>query len=157
MDSSSQPGSDLGILLLVAYQGFVHGLHTVMAQHGHDDLGSSDGVVFRLLGAEPRTVSDLASRLGISKQGAAQIVEDMERRGYVVRRPDPADRRARLVELSDRGADALAVARRFHRETENRLVRAHGRQAVEELRAVLRALADQAPEGLYRELRSLYL
>ncbi|RNL81062.1 MarR family winged helix-turn-helix transcriptional regulator [Nocardioides marmorisolisilvae] len=151
------PRSDLGILLLVAYQAFVRGLHEEMASHGYDDLGSSDGVVFRLLHAEPRTVSDLAGRLGISKQGAAQIVEDMERRGYLVRRPDPNDGRARLVGLSERGAGALGVAREFHSGYEQRLVAGQGQDAVDTVRSVLRSMTEDAPEGLYRELRSLYL
>src|SRR5689334_10172048 len=103
MARPAQPHSDLGILVLLAYQGFVGELHAHMAAHGHDDLGRSDGLVFRMLHAGPRTVSDLAGRLEITKQGTAQIIEDMERRGYVVRRPDPTDARARLVELSDRG------------------------------------------------------
>jgi DNA-binding MarR family transcriptional regulator len=157
MSSEPQPRSDLGILLLLAYQGFVRQLHADMAGRGHDDLGRSDGVVFRMLHAGPRTVSDLASRLEITKQGMAQIVEDMEHRGYVVRRPDPGDARARLVELSDRGRTALGVARDFHRSYERRLVRDHGREAVDTTRALLAAMAAEAPEGLDRELRGLYL
>jgi DNA-binding MarR family transcriptional regulator len=157
MSSSVQPRSDLGIQLLLAYQGFVRQLHADMARRGHDDLGRSDGVVFRMLNAGPRTVSDLALRLDITKQGMAQIVEDMERRGYVVRRPDPADARARLVELSGRGRAALGIAREFHRSYERRLVRHHGRAAVDAARMLLAAMAEEAPEGLDRELRGLYL
>jgi len=157
MAAPVQPRSDLGILVLLAYQGFVRRLHEDMARHGHDDLGRSDGVIFRMLNARPRTVSDLATALEISKQGAAQIVDDMELRGYVVRRPDPSDGRARLVELSPRGQAALAVARDFHQAFERDLVREHGRERVDGLRALLGAMAEQAPDGLDRELRGLYL
>lgn len=153
----ASPPADLGILVLLAYQGFVRGLHEEMARAGYDDLGRSDGVVFRMLHAQPRTVSDLAARLEITKQGAAQIVEDMERRGYVVRRPDPADRRARLVDLSDRGREALRVARGFHGAYEAELTAEHGRVQVDALRTMLGAMADRAPDGLDRELRGLYL
>jgi DNA-binding MarR family transcriptional regulator len=157
MAADAQPRSDLGILVLLAYQGFVRGLHADMAGHGYDDLGRSDGVVFRMLHAGPRTVSDLAGRLEITKQGAAQIIEDMERRGYVVRRPDPGDARARLVELSERGRGALDAARDFHRRYEQRLVREHGRAGLDAVRAVLGAMAAEAPDGLDRELRGVYL
>src|SRR4051812_7334955 len=118
MAAGSQRPSDLGIAVLLAYQGFVRRLHADMAEHGYDDLGRSDGVIFRMLHAGPRTVSDLAGRLDMTKQGAGQIIEAMERRGYVVRRPDPADGRARLVGLSERGRGALEVARGFHRRYE---------------------------------------
>ena len=157
MASSAQPGSDLGILVLLAYQGFVRRLHEDMAEHGHAELGRSDGLVFRMLAGGGRTVSELAVRLEITKQGAAQIIEDMERRGYVVRRPDPSDGRARLVELDERGRDALAVARAFHRAYEQRLVAEHGARTIAAFRSVLESMAAQAPEGLDRELRAVYL
>src|SRR5215475_8877996 len=115
MTTARQP-TDLGILLGVAYQEFVRQLGEAHEAAGFTDIGRSDGVVFRSLSARPMTVSDLAARLEISKQGAAQIIDDMERRGYVQRHPDPDDRRARLVRLTERGERALAMARRFHRD-----------------------------------------
>jgi DNA-binding MarR family transcriptional regulator len=157
MATAAQPPSDLGILVLLGYQGFVRSLHDDMRGHGFDDLGSSDGVVFRILSGRPRTVSELASLLGITKQGMAQIVEDLEARGYVARTPDPADRRAKQVELSDRGRAAIAAARRFHRTFEAGLARHHGKEAIRSFRAVLEGMAASAPDGLDRELRSLYL
>lgn len=157
MAGSSQPVSDLGILVLLGYQGFVRSLHDDMASRGFADLGSSDGVVFRILSASPRTVSELAGLLAISKQGMAQIVTDLEARGYVVRSSDPEDRRAKLVALSDRGRAAIATARRFHRTFESRLRREHGDVAVDAVRSVLEAMAGHAPDGLDRELRALYL
>ena len=89
---------DLGILLALAYQEFVRELHVDLAGHGYDDLGSSDGFVFRAPADRPMTVSALAVRLDISKQGAGQIIDDMEHRGYSraraasAGRPGPAGR-----------------------------------------------------------------
>src|SRR5262245_37130349 len=101
------PRLDFGILLMLASQQFVIELRDALAKQGFDDSGRSDGYVFRALGAQPMTTSELADRLEISKQGAAQIVDDMERRGLVERRPDPNDGRARLLHLSERGRDTL--------------------------------------------------
>jgi DNA-binding MarR family transcriptional regulator len=156
MTDRTQP-IDLGILLALAYQEFVRELREAHAEGGFDDIGRSDGVVFRALSSRPMTVSDLAGRLGISKQGAGQIVDDMERRGYLERRPDPGDRRARLLYLSARGNAALAAARGFHRRYERRLVRTHGREAVGTLRAVLQAMAGGADQAVDPRLRALYL
>src|SRR5262245_1979806 len=117
---------DFGILLVLAYQEFVIELREAVARQGFTDQGRSDGYVLRALGAQPMTTSELAERLEISKQGAAQIVDDMERRGYVERQPDPNDKRARLLHLAPRGRDALAAARRFHQRYERKLVAAHG-------------------------------
>lgn len=157
MSASPQPGSDLGILVLIGYQSFVRQLHADMAAHGYDDLGRSDGVVMRVLKAQPRTVSVLAALLEITPQGAAQIIDDMERRGYVQRRPDPADARARLVELSERGRAAIGTAADFHRTFEAGLVGRHGASAIDTFRRVLDDMAAGAPGSLDRELRALYL
>jgi DNA-binding MarR family transcriptional regulator len=132
---------DLGILLALGYQEFVRQLHEALAAAGFDDIGRSDGYVFRALDEAPLSTSALAARLAISKQGAAQIVEDMILRGYLERRPDPADGRARLLFLSDRGRAALAEARRFHHAYERSLTQRHGREAVTTLRELLTAMA----------------
>ena len=156
MTDQAQP-VDLGILLALAYQEFVRELRGTHAREGFDDTGRSDGYVFRALAARPMTVSDLATRLGISKQGAGQIIADMEHRGYVERRPDPADGRARLLFLAERGNAALAAARRFHRQYERRLVRTQGPEAVTTLRNALEAMAGGAEQTIDPQLRALYL
>ena len=155
MTARQQP-VDLGILLVVAYQEFLRELHAAHAAAGFADLGRSDGFVFRSLAVRPMTVSELAARLEITKQGAAQVIEDMERRGYVQREADPGDRRARLVSLSTRGEQALENARRFHRDYERRLAREHGREAVGTLRAMLEAIAG-AGQSVDPRMRAFYL
>jgi DNA-binding MarR family transcriptional regulator len=155
MAQREQP-ADLGILLGVAFQEFVKELHAAHAAAGFTDLGRSDGFVFRSLADRPMTVSELANHLEITKQGAAQVIDDMERRGYVEREPDPDDRRARLVRLSGRGEQALANARRFHRDYERRLARAHGPDAVQTLRAMLEAIAG-SEQSVDPRLRAFYL
>ena len=142
---------DLGILLALAYQRFVDDLRTALAEQGFDDQGRSDGYVLRVVDAGPVTVSALAERLEISKQGAGQIVDDMVRRGYLERYDDPADARARLLRLAPHGRTALAAARRFHRGYERRLRRTHGAEAVTALRSLLEAMAG-ADAGALRVL-----
>jgi DNA-binding MarR family transcriptional regulator len=149
-------GHDLGILLALAYQRFVEELREALAAAGVDALGRSDGYVFRALTDQPCTVSALAGRLEISKQGAAQIVDDMERRGLVVRRPDPDDRRARLVSLTAEGERALRTARAFHLEFEQRRRAELGAAPVEGL---VTCLEHMAGEDTLRDprIRALYL
>lgn len=155
MTADAQP-LDIGILMAAAYQQFVVELRAALAAQGFDDTGRSDGYVFRALAAGPMTVSALAQRLDITKQGAGQLVEDMERRGYLHRQPDPQDRRARLVALSPHGEQALRAARRFHRRYERNLVRRHGAEAVATLRALLGAVAGDAALDDPR-LRAFYI
>lgn len=158
--SSDAQALDLGILLALGYQEFVRQLRANLAEQGFDDLGRSDGFVFRALNATSMTVSELADRLEISKQGAGQIIEDMEQRGYVERRPDPHDGRSRQVHLSARGEQALAAAQRFHQLYERRLARAHGEQHIATLRLLLTAMAGGeagGEAGFNPALRVLYV
>lgn len=53
--------------------------------------------------------TSLAQELGFAQRSITQAVEGLERDGLAVRRPDPADGRAKLVTLTDRGAAALAA------------------------------------------------
>jgi DNA-binding MarR family transcriptional regulator len=150
--------TDIGILLALAYQEFVNLLHEDLGAQGYDDLARSDGYVFRALHAEVLTTSGLADRLGMSKQGAGQLVVDMTRRGYLRSRPDPSDGRARLLELSDRGRSALAAAQDFHRRYETQLARRHGRGHVDDLRAMLIAMAPTYGDGaLDPRVRALHV
>jgi DNA-binding MarR family transcriptional regulator len=156
MSRSAQP-VDLGILLALAYQEFVRQLRDHHAEHGFTDHGRADGYVFRALASRPMTVSDLAARLGISKQGAGQIIDDMRRRGYVQRRPDPDDARAQLLFLTERGEAALATARRFHQTYERRLSRTYGAATVATLRTMLEAMAGGDDAMIDPHLRAMYL
>lgn len=142
-DMATNGKLDFGILLLLAEQEFVRGLRAATAEQGFDDQGRSDGFVLRTLAAGPATISALADRLDISKQGAAQIVDDMESRGYVERHADPTDGRARLIQLSVRGKAALAAARKFHQAYERRLRKEHGDAAIDAVRAVFTAMVGE--------------
>ncbi len=76
----------------------------------------SHGAVLGRLDREgAASVSDLASREGVKPQSMAQTVGDLEGEGLISRRPDPADGRRILVELTEAGTSALQADRR-HRE-----------------------------------------
>jgi DNA-binding MarR family transcriptional regulator len=135
---------DFGILLGLAYQSFVDELRAALAGRGFTDLGPAYGYVFRALGAESLQAAQLAERLGMSHQGAAKIVAEMEQRGYVERLPDPDDHRAKQLRLTARGRAALTAARRFHATYERRLRRRAGDRDVD---AVRRLLSDAVVGG----------
>ncbi|MFI1995979.1 MarR family winged helix-turn-helix transcriptional regulator [Actinoplanes sp. NPDC020271] len=56
-----------------------------------------------LLTGGPMRLSALAERLRIAPRSATEVVDDLQDRGLVERHPDPADRRATLVALTDHG------------------------------------------------------
>jgi len=66
--------------------------------------------VFQRIGAEGSRLTDLAEQARVTKQTAGFLVDQLERAGYVERRPDPTDARARLVCIAPRGMAAVQVA-----------------------------------------------
>ncbi|MFI6438280.1 MarR family winged helix-turn-helix transcriptional regulator [Streptomyces sp. NPDC050759] len=61
------------------------------------------GFAFARLAPDGATVTELAGHLGVTKQAASQLVDEIVRQGYAERRPHPVDARARLVVLTERG------------------------------------------------------
>jgi DNA-binding MarR family transcriptional regulator len=67
----------------------------------------------RLVAAGPVTMRVLAERLGTDPPYVTVIVDDLQGRGLVTRRPHPSDRRSRLVTATTAGTEAAAVAERI--------------------------------------------
>jgi DNA-binding MarR family transcriptional regulator len=56
-------------------------------------------------------LSDLSGRLHIAPRSATEVVDALESRGLVGRRPDPGDRRATLVEMTEHGTEVMNAIR----------------------------------------------
>jgi len=63
--------------------------------------------LFPHLGFEGIRLTELAAKVGVSKQAVGQLVDDLAELGMVERVEDPADRRAKLIRFSRRGYAAL--------------------------------------------------
>ncbi|NUR71796.1 MAG: MarR family transcriptional regulator [Hamadaea sp.] len=79
---------------------------------GHSDLRPVHGAVFQALKGHGATGTELAERLGVTKQAAGQLVDDLEARGYVRREPHPAGGRRKLVVLTEQAETHLRAAGR---------------------------------------------
>lgn len=121
-----------------------------IAAEGYGDTRVSYGYVFQHLIPGPVRVSDLAGRLGMTAQGASKLVIEMERRGYVVRRPDPEDQRNRYVALTERGWGAINAGRTARAAITEELRAVLGEPAASELVSGLQRLAEHT--GGLREL-----
>lgn len=56
-------------------------------------------------------LSELSDHLHIAPRSTTEVVDALESRGLVQRRPDPGDRRATLVEVTEHGASVLDAIR----------------------------------------------
>ena len=79
-------------------------------------------------------------RLKVSRQAVAQGIASLERHGYVTRVTDPVDARARIIELTPRGRQALRVIRSNALDLEKRWEVVLGSQRLRELRESLQML-----------------
>lgn len=115
---------------------------------GYAELRPVHGMVFQVLRGAGATSSELAEELGVTKQAAGQIIDDLEKRGYVARRPHPAGGRRKLVVLTDKAQEHLTVAGRVLHDLEAQLTRrlqeAGGQVPRAELAAIIRTLAGDA-------------
>src|SRR3954467_2547536 len=84
---------DFAILVMGVARVVTDRLDLAVARAGVEDMRSSFGFGIRALAAQDRTLTQLAELLAVTKQAAIKVVDDMERRGFVERTPDPADRR----------------------------------------------------------------
>jgi DNA-binding MarR family transcriptional regulator len=57
-------------------------------------------------------LSELALHLRIAPRSATEVVDDLEEAGLAERSPDPGDRRATLVTLTERGTEVVTAIRR---------------------------------------------
>ena len=61
------------------------------------------GFAFARLSAGGATITQLAEHLDVTRQAAAQLVDELIAKGYVERQPHPHDARARLIVLTSKG------------------------------------------------------
>src|ERR1700742_725020 len=107
-------------------------LRAAFAGAGLDGIRPGQAVALVPLAAGGLHASDLADRLRVSRQAVAQAVAALERHGYVTRVPDPVDARARVIELTPRGRQALRVMRSNALDLEKRWQQVLGGQRLAE-------------------------
>jgi DNA-binding MarR family transcriptional regulator len=137
--------TDFGLLLARAFNAYVEHLHSQLATRGFPDLRPTFGIPLRALHREPRTLTELGAELGVSKQAAAKVVVELERRGLIERTPSPADGRATLLHLSPSGRSLVATAIDVGNQVERDLAREIGHAVAAGLRLARERLAYDAP------------
>ena len=129
----------LSMLIGIADRVIADAVDVGLATGGFGDLGRAHGVVFEMIDPEGSRITDMARRARMTKQGMGQLVADLEALGYLERRPDPADRRAKLVVLTAKGRAAVEAGLAALTELEASWAWHLGERRARELRA---ALAD---------------
>lgn len=113
------------------------------------NLAPSDVGILRLLRvAAGLSQQELATKLKIHPSRLVAILDNLEKRGFVERRPNPEDRRLYSLHLAKAGEEGLHAIRKLAREHQEALLSALNSEERETLAALLTRIADQ--QGLTR-------
>jgi DNA-binding MarR family transcriptional regulator len=143
MDENFPERPLIGLLLRLAYQHYAQDIETALSEAHFDDIGPGAANVFPFVPPDGITVSRLADLARVRKQSMAQAVDQLERTGYVERRPNPADHRSRLVFLTERGASVPPVTHAAAERVEERWAQLTSQAEFDALRqSLLRLLTE---------------
>jgi len=81
--------------------------------------------------------SDIAELLGMDRTTVTYLVDSLEKRGWLIRARDPADRRAHVITMTDEGVAALAAIRPAARSSTDELLSPLTSDEREQLRSLL--------------------
>jgi DNA-binding MarR family transcriptional regulator len=143
----------IGALLRVPWEAVQRHMLARLREGGFDDLDAAHLSVFRYPGPQGERPSELAARLGMTKQALNYLLGELERLGYLERRPDPDDLRSRRIALTARGVAMGVAMREAVGEMEADWERRLGPRRFAQLRALLVDL-NREPEASRRGARS---
>ena len=132
--------ASLGLLLRLAHQQWTLAVETKLAEEGFDDIKPHYANIFTFVPPEGMQVSQLTELAHVRKQSMTQTVEELEKLGYVERRPDPGDKRGKLVFLTERGKKVSPIARAAGKLVDQHWAELTSVEEIEALREALRSV-----------------
>ena len=121
----------------------VERLHT----RGHGTVQRAHIAVLGNIHTEGTRLVELARRLGVTRQAASQMVQQIERKGFLERTEDPDDGRAVLVRHTPAGRALLLDALSLMDEIETGYAELVGTKAMDQVRRTLRKIADSVDQA----------
>jgi len=112
------------------------------ARAGHP-VKASHSAVFGQMTAEGSRLTELAHGANMTPQAMGELVDELEGLGYVARKPDPTDRRAKLITLTETGRQCVSAGINTIGDIERRIDDALGVRHHRDLRRMLLKLLAQ--------------
>jgi DNA-binding MarR family transcriptional regulator len=102
-DLTGDGGRYIGAMLRVVWQWVRDQMYAGVVAAGYDDLSAAHVGLWRHPGLEELRPSQVADRVGITKQSVNDLLGHLEQQGYILRVPDLVDGRARVIRLTPKG------------------------------------------------------
>jgi DNA-binding MarR family transcriptional regulator len=130
-------------LLGNGFDAFTEEMTRRLAQTEYDDIRIAHGCVFGNIEPEGSRLTYLAERANMTKQSVGEVTTELERKGYLERVPDPADGRAKIIRLTERGRAAQALGLEIIDEIEQEWAERFGAERIAALRDALEAVTAE--------------
>jgi DNA-binding MarR family transcriptional regulator len=123
-------------------------MRAALEEAGYGDIPGNGLYIIGGLALDDRDIPlrQLVKELGITKQGAGQLVDSLVMRGYLSRVVDKNDRRQLTIALSERGRAAAEVQRQARERIDEELTNKIGKEDVRATRRALGTLIDMRRE-----------
>jgi DNA-binding MarR family transcriptional regulator len=135
--------STLQLLMKAARLVDEEAVRRVSAREGAPRLRRSHTALLPHIDLDGTRLSDLAERLGVSKQAVSELVDDLEEAGVVKRAPDPDDARAKRISFTKKGLDGLMSGLAVLKDFEAELAEAIGKAEMQRLNQTLSQLTER--------------
>ena len=136
------------IALVSIVKGWIEERHLdLLAEAGFDDVRRAHNAVFVHLRSGGMRLTELARAADMSKQAMAELVDDLVEKGYVVKRPDPTDGRAKLIDWGERGLESHRATMEAFAAIDAELADVVGEGEMDRLRSILLTLAERIFDG----------
>lgn len=132
----------IGQLLVHTTRRFQTELYRRLSEAGLEGLRAPHTHVSAYIEAEGSRLTELARKARMTVPAMLELVDDLERLGYAERRPDPTDRRAKLIVMTQRGWHAMRIGQRIITDLEAEYALAVGREQFAQFTLTFQALHD---------------
>jgi DNA-binding MarR family transcriptional regulator len=131
----------LPALMDLAVEAMYLDFRALLEEAGITDVRPTHGCVFRFVHDDGMRLTELASLAGLTKQSVGEIVDDLADLGYLERYPDPTDKRAKLIRLTEKGSEAQRIGFSLFTKLESDWAEAFGADRIASLRTLLEEIA----------------
>lgn len=136
----SRSGADLALLLLGGFRVLADRARAELAAQGFEDVRPGHEFALRAIMAGADSASELGRRMAVTKQAAAKTLAALEERRYVVREPDPSDKRRMRVRVTDHGLAMLRTGESIFDDLRTQWEADAGADTIAKLEETLRGL-----------------
>jgi DNA-binding MarR family transcriptional regulator len=138
-------------------------IHTITAdfiieklkERGYPDFASSHGnILFQLSVNEEMTMGELSEKINRDKSTTTVLVRKLESEGFITGKPDPADKRSRIIYLTEKGKQFNSTAQELSKELLDTFFKGFSNTEREQFFQTLQKIKtnfSQSPQSTQRE------